>query len=452
MPLPYRAARRLLAVAAAALLTAGVTAALPRAQAREPEVARTVRLDVGGFMSPNLSYVATLPIDAPGVGGRVVKLGDQTRFYVTGVRGLSIFDVTDPEVPLLMGHLELPGWENEDVSVSEDGTTVLISGDDELYLWVIDVSIPALPVIKSFTPLIGGHTVTCVDDACDWVYGSSGHIIDLRDRTNPVLLPDRWTTITGLPSGHNLERDAAGIVWTDTTPIGALDVRDPARPRLITSGRAPKEAQTAYQHNTIRPDADRYRPRAVAERRAPGLRPGELLLGNGETNFTGQCDGGNGPFATYRITGLETGGKEGVELLEVFRPVTGTIADGNAAVNVLGCSGHWFTVHPDGRLVAASWYEHGTRLLDVDPATGHIVEVGVFQPVVGSASAAHWVDDTHIYVVDYARGIDILRYDPAAPAADPAFLEAAWLANLGVVSPLAEAERYLCRLGAGLVP
>src|SRR5687768_2519959 len=72
---------------------------------------------VGGFMSPNISYVGTIPIDSPGVGGRVVKVGNQTRFYVTGVRGLSIYDITNPALPLPMGHVQIPHWENEDVEV-----------------------------------------------------------------------------------------------------------------------------------------------------------------------------------------------------------------------------------------------------------------------------------------------------------------------------------------------
>ena len=34
----------------------------------------------GGFMSPNISYVATIPIESPGVSARVIHLGAQTRF------------------------------------------------------------------------------------------------------------------------------------------------------------------------------------------------------------------------------------------------------------------------------------------------------------------------------------------------------------------------------------
>ena len=67
---------------------------------------------------------------------------------------------------------------------------------------------------------------------------------------------------------------------------------------------------------------------------------------------------------------------------------------------------------------------------------------------MGSASAAHWIDDQHIYVIDYARGIDILRYDPAGAVPTTEQLDASWLANAGVVSPAAEAERQVCLLYA----
>jgi hypothetical protein len=140
----------------------------------------------------------------------------------------------------------------------------------------------------------------------------------------------------------------------------------------------------------------------------------------------------------------------------VFRPVSGTYDNGDPAVNALGCSGHWFSVQPsdltNGKSipssydVAAAWYEHGTRLLSVNAATGEITQKGFFQPVVGSASAAHWIDDEYIYVVDYERGIDVLRYNPAAPVPTTRQFDDSWLAKVDVVSPLAEQERILCRL------
>jgi hypothetical protein len=39
----------------------------------------------GGFMSPNVEYVGkTIPLDSPGVAGKVVEVGDQTRGGLAG--------------------------------------------------------------------------------------------------------------------------------------------------------------------------------------------------------------------------------------------------------------------------------------------------------------------------------------------------------------------------------
>ena len=166
------------------------------------------------------------------------------------------------------------------------------------------------------------------------------------------------------------------------------------------------------------------------------------MLSNGETNFTGQCEDGSGPFATYSAKNFERGRK--LAVLDVFRPVSGDYSDGGPAVNALGCSGHWFTER-DNR-VAAGWYEHGTRILKVEPSNGQISQLGYFQPVVGSASAAHWIDDEYIYVIDYLRGIDIIRYDRSKPKPGKQRLDKSWMAKLNVTDPASASERYRCRL------
>ena len=76
---------------------------------------------VGGFMSGNVTYVGTIPLDSPGVGGRMLKVGDQMRFYVTGLKGLTIYDVTNPALPSVLGVFPYYHAQNEDVDVSDDG-------------------------------------------------------------------------------------------------------------------------------------------------------------------------------------------------------------------------------------------------------------------------------------------------------------------------------------------
>jgi len=219
--------------------------------------------DAATVSSDNIDYIGTIPVDQPGVGARLLRVDGQKRLYVTGVKSLTIYEVSDPANPRILGHLPLPNWENEDVSVSGDGDTVLISEFTGTYMHVIDTSNVALPRPVGFLPNEGGHIVSCVDYRCNWVYGSEGSIIDLRDKTKPTLLAKGWAAQLGLPrNGHNVNVDAAGIVTTDTTPMAMLDVSSPARPRLITTSdtKDMRDNRTAYQHNNLRPRADRYRP------------------------------------------------------------------------------------------------------------------------------------------------------------------------------------------------
>jgi len=130
--------------------------------------------------------------------------------------------------------------------------------------------------------------------------------------------------------------------------------------------------------------------------------------------------------------------------LQTFRPVNGTWADGDPAVNALGCSGHWFTVRD--QYVTASWYEHGVRFFEVGLDTGRIEEIGFFQPVATQAGAAIWIDDEHVYAVDYVRGIDILRFDRDGERPTEDARVASWLTNLGRVGVLAAEDRFACRL------
>jgi hypothetical protein len=133
-----------------------------------------------------------------------------------------------------------------------------------------------------------------------------------------------------------------------------------------------------------------------------------------------QIDPGQGPVMTYdKIEGTRR-----FKLLDRYRVQNGTYAD-VPAVNALGCSAHWFEVHPtwsNGGLMALGYYEHGTHFLKVTN-DGQIRRVGYFLPTAGSTSAAYWVTRNIVYAVDYTRGIDILRYtgngtDGPLPSAD----------------------------------
>ena len=450
----------------------------------------------GGFSSDNMDYLGTLAADASGIGARVHVMPDgERRFYVSGAQGLTIYNVDNPAFPVVLGRFEIPNFENEDVSVSADGRTVLMSEFTvDAYYYVFTVSDPVvatgqvLITLEGQILLEGAHIVDCIDDACDWVYGSDGDIYDMTDKSDPQLVGD-WKDVVAAQigsrpgGGHNVEvigdRDLDGdgdlerVLTTDTTPIVMLDVTDPQVPQVISQSNKADHGDygTQYQHNNKVLDFEAYVPRDTttdpvvldADGLPTNLAPGEIMLGNGETNFTGTCGSGSGPLASWSIADWEDGTQ--FEAIEVFRPESGTYdGDGNAAANALGCSGHWFdTRQPTATeiasgiaaegdiMVAAGWYEHGTRVFHVDGRTGHISQLAFFQPVTGSASAAHWVVDgerTFIYTVDYVRGGDVLRFDGSTTEAIPSHEDRAlsWTLASDLATELSAEARYLCYL------
>jgi hypothetical protein len=135
----------------------------------------------------------------------------------------------------------------------------------------------------------------------------------------------------------------------------------------------------------------------------------------GETNFQGPCNGTtNGAFAVLDATHVgETGKFTPIGPKAEYRPKNGTYTDGNLPANAAGCSVHWFQEHTsfhDGCLVALAAYDNGTRFLQVAP-NGDVTEQGYFQPLGFETSSPKWVPGTNVvYSIDYARGIDILKW------------------------------------------
>lgn len=445
--------RLLLPAATVLLLTAGLLA--PAGAAIDEPVLPGVSVT-----SDNITHVGYLGEVGPTVSARIVTVDGQRRLYVASIaRGLSIYDIDEPEAPALIGALPLGGWQNEDMAVSDDGDlTVLAYGDENQYTfnYVIDTSDPAAPMLLSQTDG-GDHTAECVTPGCTWLYGSEGNIYDLSDPANPETLPKTWiqhaaeqgVDVRGYP--HKVVLDSAGYVITDSSPRVVFDIADPANPTVVTrAANAPGSASIQYQHNNLRPRAQDWTPRTEEDPGDERLRPGEMLLAGGETNVSPQCTGANGPFMTWDMRDFEQG--RPMTLINTFRPLdNGNYLDGDPAVNAVGCSNHWFDWTQDGDdyLVATAWFEHGMRLLDVDAATGEIAEVGFFQPFNGSTGSAYWIDDEYVYTTDYVRGIDILKVD-RDPGARPsqAEIDANWMAGIDLPRlPQTQDELYRCTLG-----
>jgi hypothetical protein len=342
-----------------------------------------------GFATPNVEWLANVPLHADGAGARIVG----HNLYAADSRSFTIYDISAPEtpVPLSVTPLpEVPYFAQEDLETN--GKILVLgqgkdTGNATDLLWIYDVSNKALPRLVTAYKGASSHTVSCVLD-CRWLYNSNGQIVDLRTPSAPKVVGD-WRT-AGVRSGHDVTEVAPGLVVTSSNPVLYLDARrDPAHPRLLAKG-GTKDGRFVHANLWPNKGTDRY-----------------LLVG-GETGPGGCADKDAGAFMTWDTS---TWRKTGTfKLVDEWR-APDTLPNQGGFPTSTYCT-HWFTPRPgyrNGGLVAEGWYEHGTRFLRVSPK-GRISEVGWFIPAGTTASAAYWVTKDLLYVVDYNRGLDILRF------------------------------------------
>lgn len=340
----------------------------------------------GGFASDNVAHVRHIPLNIDSAGARVV--GDY--FYITTSNGLMIWDASDPLNPTPTGYLPLPQqpyFAEEDVDTN--GEILLVS--TLTMLFVVDVEDKSAPTIVGQLAGADQHTWTCVLD-CTWAYGSEGLIADLRDPTAPALA-GTWTEGNPASGSHDVTEVKRGIIVTSSTPIMMLDARkNPAKPKLLAVGQPPNGQ---YMHSNIWPrlTKDRW-----------------LIMGSESSGPScDENDGGLMIFDTSKLKKTRT-----FQLVDEYKVENGLPTDGNAAAN-LYC-GHWIEARPgwkNGGYLAMGWYEHGSRFFEVD-GKGKISEAGYFLPYAGSTTAAYWMSKDIVYAVDYNRGLDILKFEPAS--------------------------------------
>jgi hypothetical protein len=370
----------LLAVVASLLLAPGAQAQLP-----------------GGVSSDNVEYVTNFARHADTSGAKLLD----GYYYITTERDLSIYDVKDPLNPVLAGTTALatpgePTFTEEDPDTN--GRVLIVSNTDTM---IYDVTDKAAPKLLSTLPGLDQHTMTCVLD-CTWVYGSEGAIVDLRDPANPKLA-GAWTDdVQPTPTSfHDVTEVSPGMLVTSTEPLLVLDARtDPVHPTVVGTAKTP-----GFLHANLWPQQGEDR----------------FVLAGGEAMGPGCDASASATFMTLDASGFES--SRTFSLISEFRMQSGVALDGRAPASTW-CT-HWFSPHPtfaNGGLVAIAWYEQGTRFLRVD-AAGKIEEIGYYLPTAGQASDVDWISDRVLYVADYLRGIDVVRFTgdipPAFPAPDP---------------------------------
>ena len=343
----------------------------------------------GGFTSDNVEYVGHVPFEVgTATGAKVIG----KYMYVTSWKSFSIYDVSDPTSPTLVGRPVPFGFKFENEDVATNGDIMLFSEQlpqNILHVW--DVEDKSNPVEIATLPGGGGHTQSCILN-CDYAYSSTGVIVDLRDPTKPEIAGN-WGEGMPATGAHDVNEVGPGLVLTSSNPIMLLDARkDPAKPKLLAVGQDERVTGGIHSNGWPNDATDK------------------MFLMSSESNATARCTGDNGAFMTWSANNYQK--TRSFKLLDIYQLENGTYQDGAPAVNGLGCSAHWFQAHPkyrNGGLVAMGSYEHGTRFVRVSPK-GKISLDGWFVPAAGSTSAAYWLNDEIAYAVDYTRGIDVLRY------------------------------------------
>jgi hypothetical protein len=396
--------------------------------------------------SDNVEYLGRLPISGDGTGARIIG----KYMYVTSSKSLDIYDIQkDPAHPELVGsETQNVQFENEEVPtngkllgissdlvqsrpecVAANATAPPSSRSAGNCLSLYDVRDPnnvkELPAVAG----AGDHTSTCILD-CQYFYGSRGTVTDARGALDgqPAKVIGNWydglgknfkdetgKAVTFTNTCHHVREIQPGILLGSCQPIVLMSVRpedggDILHPKLLAYG---QNLDNRFIHSS----------------RWPNGGTDKFVLVGGEHNFEPQCtDTGNiGAFMVWdgsKVINGSGGFNKGTQMkmLSEVRPKNGTYSDGHSPYNALGCSVHWFEEHAtfhNGGLVALAEYENGTRFEQITPE-GKIVEQGYFLPIAGSTSAPHWnpYDPNVVYLIDYERGVDIVRWKGKTYAPD----------------------------------
>lgn len=439
--------RTMRAVAAAAALLAALSASGARAIPPVPDTP---------VVSGNVTLLGNIP-DVAAIGGQVrtvsTLLGPKRYLVMTTLKGVSAYDVTVPEAPVLATTFPLPHIENEDVtfggnlllvSVDPSFTTTLAGG-----IYVLDISkLPAITfayvnaaTANRWTGATGGsagHTVTCVKADCSYaiVNGTSSvKVVSFVNPAAPVLVK---SISSGVGSTHDAQVDEAGLVWmVGSGGVNAWDFTDPVNPRLVVPA---QNIAMRYHHNSWRPRATSWGPRTSGTFNDPAVRDGELVLVTEEewAPVLGQtlCIG-QGRFETRWVRDTDS-------LTSGATPTQTHLDDWQTELQAAGivgpatiCSAHYFDERD--KIVAIGWYNQGTRFLDVsDPR--NIRQVGYYINPTGTTWSAKWIGPGAaggeiVYTIDATRGIDVLRFDRTPPLATvEAPILDAWLSGASPVA------------------
>jgi hypothetical protein len=416
----------------------------------------------------NCGALANNPVQCPSFAGlnfaHYPNLGYDFMFAV-GTGGMSIWSLKDPAKPVHVAVVDLAMlnaasnttmtkfWENENLTIDNRRMIAWMtrdaSGTNGRGLFPIDISDPWNPKVMGYHKVPMGHTATCLND-CRYIWSVGGitvptenpdgfrnkpsmvAVTDVRDPLHPYTYPaalaadvHRSGVVTG--STHSVDVDFDGVAWVSASrgvrgywtqgkhydaKLKAERWATPYDP-ISYGGGAVKGNDTSFMHNAYRFPSG-----------LKGHDAGDLLL------ITNEANGGNCTTAGKFIIASIKGTRDAID--NVGTPSAPAKMDRVATYGPAGkpgvregydCSAHWFTVN--GNIVAIGFYQQGVRFLDIsDPA--NIQQVGHFRvppkaatadsPAINAndSSAAYW-HNGYVYVPDYGRGVDILKFNGDIP-------------------------------------
>lgn len=411
------------------------------------------RTPPAGSISPNLKFLSNLPLPTA-ISIHFIR----NTAFVSTVGGVYSVDISDPTNPQLLGAFPTYIWENEHVQVDPQRNLLFISRDPRGFttpattafpygaIQVIDVSNPRAMVQIGYHMEPTGHTSACINNCQSlWVMGPASPAIQIPggadprwggrptwglDISNPTAPKDCPHFIDlnnhngATDYDHDVDVDASGVAWISGSGhirgywtrgqhfnwlTGRVETATACDP-IPYAGADTNEGQLLVQGGVMH---NSFRDLGIA---VDGRR-GDVLAATEEVTVTDCATSGR--FVTYDIGGTKhaqgwTNPKLTLRKLGQWTPQN--------QPGSTGCdSAHWFTDRGNG-LIAQAFYTQGTRLLDIrDPY--HIKQVGWYNVADQSGKstndtwATYWHGNNYIYVADFTRGLDILRYVPATAAA-----------------------------------
>ena len=167
-------------------------------------------------------------LDTPGSAFDVTMMSGANLALVADYNtGLQVIDLSDPQSPVLLATVDTPG---SAVEVVASGVHAYLA-DEGGGVWIVNVADPSAPTIAAHIPP-WGYTVLDLDVQGDWLYFID---VDYNSvlRIANVVNPSAPIMFGALPViGHSVDVDG-DYAFVQSTLIYAIDIRNPAQPRLV---------------------------------------------------------------------------------------------------------------------------------------------------------------------------------------------------------------------------